>query len=74
MLAPMLMGALGRNMRDQGLDSTGLAGMLGAEHQQIASANAPLASMIAQALDSNNDGSVVDDVMRIAGELLGGSK
>ena len=74
MLAPLVMGALERNMQSQGLDSSGLAGMLGAEHQQIASANAPLASMLSQALDSNHDGSVIDDVMRIAGGLLGGSK
>jgi hypothetical protein len=74
MLAPLVMGAIGKNMRAGGLDSTGLAGMLGAEHQQIASSNAPLASMLTQALDSNHDGSVVDDVMRIAGGLFGGSK
>jgi hypothetical protein len=74
MLAPIVLGALGRNVREQGLDSTGLAGMLGAEHQQIASANAPLASLLTQTLDSNHDGNVVDDVMRIAGGLLGGSK
>jgi hypothetical protein len=30
--------------------------------------------MLTQALDSNHDGSVVDDVMRIAGGLFGGSK
>jgi hypothetical protein len=74
MLAPLVMGVLGRNMRDQHLDSTGLAGMLGAEQQQIASTNAPLVSMLTQGLDANHDGSVVDDVMRIAGGLLGGSK
>lgn len=74
MLAPLVMGALGRNVREQNLDSTGLAGILGAEHQQIATGNGPLASMVTQALDANHDGSVMDDVMRIAGGLLGGSK
>ena len=74
MLAPIVMGALGKAMRDQQLDGAGVATMLGTAHQEIAASNAPLTSMLSQALDSNHDGSMVDDVMRIAGGLLGGSK
>jgi hypothetical protein len=36
MLAPLVMGALGKAQRDGKLDPGGLAGMLGAEHQQAA--------------------------------------
>ncbi len=74
MLAPIVMGALGKSMREQQLDGAGLAGMLGAANQEIAASNAPLTSMLSQALDANHDGSMMDDVMRIAGGLLGGSK
>jgi hypothetical protein len=74
MLAPLVMGALGRDMREQGLDGAGLAGMLGAEQTALAGTHAPLVSMLTQALDSDGDGSVIDDVMRMAGGLLGGSK
>jgi len=74
MLAPIVMGALGKRMREQQLDGAGLAGMLGAANQEIAASHGPLTSMLSQALDANHDGSMVDDVMRIAGGFLGGSK
>jgi len=74
MLAPIVLGALGKTMREQQLDGAGLAGVLGAAHQEIAASNAPITSMLSQVLDANHDGSMIDDVARIAGGLLGGAK
>jgi len=70
MLAPMIMGFLGRNQRQRGLDAGGLAGLLGGE-RQTAERQAPGAmGMLSQLLDSDGDGDITDDVARIGGGLL----
>ncbi len=69
-LAPIVMGALGKNARQQGLDSTGLAGLLGQESARFNQA-APGSVGLLGLLDANSDGSVVDDISRLAGGLLG---
>jgi hypothetical protein len=71
-LAPMVMGALGKTQQKNGFDSQGLSTFLGDQHQ-AAQAEAPQAtSFITNLLDANNDGSVVDDVGRlIIGKLFG---
>ncbi len=65
--APVLMGLLGKESRQQNVaDQNGignlLSGLLGGESQQQE-------SMVTRLLDADNDGSVIDDV---AGMLLGG--
>jgi len=72
MLAPVVMGALGRAQRQQGLDPGALAGMLGQERQQLESNSG--FGMLSQLLDSNNDGQVLDDIARLAGGFLGGRR
>ncbi len=67
--APVLMGLLGKESRQQNVaDQNGigdlLGGLLGGEGQQQE-------SMVTRLLDADNDGSVIDDV---AGMLLGGGK
>lgn len=69
MLAPLVMGALGKAQRTNGLDAGGLASMLGNERNRINS-NGALGGLMGM-LDQNNDGSVVDDVMGIAGKMFG---
>lgn len=73
MLAPLVMGAIGRAHNQQGQDPGALAGMLGGVHEQAQSA-APsgILGMLEGMLDSNHDGSIVDDVTRLGGGLLGG--
>lgn len=74
MLAPLIMGALGKSSRQQGgLDAGDLAGVLQSSHTQ-AQAQAPsgLGGILSGLLDQNNDGNVMDDVARIGGGLLGG--
>ena len=75
MLAPLVMGALGRERQSQRLDSRGLAGLLSNEHQRVAKSN-PRMGMLEQLLDQDDDGSVMDDVAKVGmgflGKILGG--
>jgi hypothetical protein len=66
MVAPLVMGALGRTQQQSGLDANGLSQFLGEEQKAQAAAAPGLMGM----LDSNNDGSVVDDIGRIAGNFF----
>lgn len=68
MLAPIVLGQLGQAQRQQGLDGNALAGLLGGATQQNA-AN-PLVGMAMQFLDQNHDGSLVDDALKLAGQLF----
>jgi len=68
MLAPVVMGALGKQQSQGGLDAAGIASMLSGERQQAESQLGGLA----QLLDMDNDGSIVDDVMNLGGKVLGG--
>jgi hypothetical protein len=70
MLAPMVMGAVGREQQQNGLDSQGLSQYLGEQQQQAQSANPDLMGRLSSMLDSNRDGSIVDDLSRIAGNYF----
>ncbi|MEW6127441.1 MAG: DUF937 domain-containing protein [Acidobacteriota bacterium] len=69
MLAPIVMGALGKTQRQQGLDAQGVAGLLDQERQQQESSS-PLMGMLGQLLDRDHDGSAVDDIFGMVGGLL----
>jgi hypothetical protein len=64
------MGALGRTQRQQGLDVGALAGLLGGASQQMQESS-PALGMLSQLLDADHDGSALDDVLRMAGNLFG---
>ncbi|RLT37174.1 MAG: DUF937 domain-containing protein [Chloroflexi bacterium] len=68
MLAPLVMGGLGKTQRQSGLDAAGLASMLGGQREQ---ANAGLGGL-AGLLDRDGDGDATNDIMKIGGKLLGG--
>jgi hypothetical protein len=71
MVAPILMGALGKAKRQQGLDVSGLSSLLGQE-EEIARKRSPEAvDMVARVLDSDGDGDVMDDVAKLGTSLLG---
>ena len=72
MLAPLVMGALGRTQRQAGLDPNGLAGLLGQQSQSMS--NSPMMGVLSQILDRNNDGSMMDDVGGLLGGILGGRR
>jgi hypothetical protein len=72
LLAPIVMGQPGRHANTQGLDATGLAGLLGQEHQSLNQSNPTLSGLMGL-LDTNKDGSVIDDLANVAGRLFGKS-
>jgi hypothetical protein len=69
MLAPLVMGALGKAQREKGLDTGGLAGMLGSEQQRAADAAPGVMGMLSSFLDRDHDGSVMDDIGGMLGKL-----
>ena len=72
--APLVMGMLGKQQQQQGLSVETLSGMLGQEKQQAEQANPDMMSTINNLLDMNNDGSALDDILGIAGNLFSGKK
>lgn len=71
-IAPLVMGALGKTQQQQGLDASGLSEYLGDQQQQAQASSPDVMGMLGNLLDSNKDGSVLDDVGRIAGKMFGG--
>jgi hypothetical protein len=70
MLAPVVMGALGQSRRQGEIDQNSLPDVLGGAARQTAS-NSPITDMLSQMIDSNRDGSSLDDLMRMAGSIFG---
>lgn len=65
-IAPIVMGAVGKEQQQNGLSASDLSNLLGNEQQQ-AQTNAPdLMSMLGSMLDQNQDGSAMDDLRRMA--------
>ena len=71
MLAPILMGALGKTKQQNGLDVAGLISLLSGTVSAETTKN-PQMGFIAKFLDSDNDGSIIDDVANIGFKMLGG--
>lgn len=69
-VAPLVMGALGKTQQQQGLDANGLSAFLDEQHQQTQSASPDVLGMLSSFIDTNKDGSVVDDLGRLAGKLF----
>ncbi len=70
MLAPMVLGMLGKQKRSQGLDLAGLASLLSGTVASEKQQN-PAMSLISGFLDQNNDGNVMDDVAGMGMKMLG---
>lgn len=70
--APLVMGMLGKHQQQQGLDSNGLSAFLGGQQQQAQQTNPDMMGMLNTLLDSNRDGSALDDMLGLAGKLFGG--
>lgn len=68
MLAPVVMGALGQTKQSNGFGADDIAALLGGQQQYF---DGPLGSLVGL-LDTDGDGSVVDDVLNMGSNLLGG--
>ena len=72
MLAPIVMGALGKLKKQNNLDAGGLAGMLGQEREQLQKKDPKVLGGLMGMLDADGDGSIIDDLAKIGGKgLLG---
>ena len=71
MLAPLVMGALGRQMRGRGLDEAGLGAALGQEEKALRGASSGGFDLLTSVLDADGDGSMVDDLADKGKDLLG---
>lgn len=69
-LAPIVMGALGKARRDGRLDATSLQDVLAGDRRRVESAP-ETGSVLTQLLDSDGDGSALDDVARTGLGMLG---
>ncbi len=70
MLAPLVLGALGKQRRSQALDNNGLAALLGGE-QERATRSQPSMGLLGTLLDQDGDGDMMDDVAKAGVGLLG---
>lgn len=71
MLAPLVMGSLGRAKREQGFDASGLAAALGQQERFARKASPSAVDTFARLLDSDGDGDSMDDIAKIGTGLLG---
>jgi hypothetical protein len=70
--APLVMGFLGKQQKEQGFDGDGLTNYLN-EQKQMAQKDSPdMLGTLNSLLDMDHDGSALDDILGMAGKLFGG--
>jgi hypothetical protein len=67
MLAPIVMGVLGRMKQQKQIDANQLPEVLGQSRAQVEAIPG-----LGGLLDANHDGSIADDIMRMGSSALGG--
>jgi hypothetical protein len=72
MVAPLIMGALGKAKRQMSLDPAGLAAALGQQEQVARQASPSAVDLFSKMLDSDGDGDPMDDIVKMGSGLLGG--
>ena len=73
MLAPIVLGALGQQKKENNLDAQGIGNLTSNLAANFAGEGGMM-SMVTNLLDSNKDGNVMDDVMGLVGKFFGGKK
>ena len=74
MLAPLVMGALGRAKQERGLDAGGLSNLLAGERVNLNQSAPGVMGMLGRFLDRDGDGSVIDDVGGMLGKTFGSKR
>ena len=76
MLAPILMGMLGQQKKQNNLDAKGLGNLTSMLASNFGSeaGTSGIMETVTNLLDANKDGNVVDDIMGMVGKLFGGNK
>jgi hypothetical protein len=74
LLAPLVLGALGRAQRQRGLDAGGLSDVLGDERRRVEQAHPQNRGLLNVLLDRDGDGQIIDDLAGMAGGLFGGRR
>lgn len=74
LLAPFVLGALGRMKREKGLDQGGLSEVLGQERQKAEQAHPQHGGLLNSIFDRDGDGQILDDLAGMAGGLLTGRR
>ena len=72
MVAPLIMGMLGKAKNQNNLDPSGLSQMLGTERQAAQQAAPDAMDFFGKMLDSDGDGDSMDDLAKLGSSLLGG--
>jgi hypothetical protein len=71
MLAPLVMGALGRAKRENQLDDEGLTTLVTSENERLKESAPGVMGALSRFLDRDSDGSVMDDVGGMLGKAFG---
>ena len=76
MLAPILMGMLGQQKKENNLDAKGLGNLTSMLASNFGSeaGTSGIMETVTNLLDANKDGHVVDDIMGMVGKFFGGNK
>jgi hypothetical protein len=69
-LAPLILGALGKQRKTQHVDDRGLSDLLSESFGQVAKKSPRSQSMIEKLLDRDGDGNIMDDLMETVGKGL----
>ena len=72
MVAPLIMGSLGKAKRQQGFDASGLAAALGQQEQAARKTSSSAVDMFTSLLDRDGDGDSMNDMVKMGAGLLGG--
>lgn len=70
MLAPVVLGYLGKHQKAGQLDSSGLGQYIGQEYNRVQRRAPQTSDLFTQLLDADGDGSVVDDIAGMLGGML----
>jgi hypothetical protein len=70
MLAPLVMGAIGRTQRENGLDAGGVSTLLTGEQEHLKQSAPGVMGALSRFLDQDSDGSVMDDVSGLLGKAF----